>query len=327
MGNRLLSLSVLTAVGVVLCSCGEADFKRISGQSAATINGGEIGEKILLHQALAHELSAHQLDDVLSGNGNTLPGQQVERAAARVLGQIIDQELLAQKALEARLDRDRQVMQAIEDAKRQILAQAYIERAVVAASSKEDGEDVRTFYKENPALFERRRIYRVLELAVVAPPEQVDALTEAVADAKSASEVARWLNSRKLPFSIATKSRPAEQIPMKILRQISEMHDGQFTVFRTARGASVVHLVQSRESPLSEQQATPIIERYLLNRKRIDIAQAELRKLREQAKLEYGRAEPEPVHTKTVAQSVARLQSATAKAEMASTASNFTRSK
>jgi len=46
MGNRLLSLLILTAVVVVLCSCGEADFKRISGQSAATINGGEIGEKI-----------------------------------------------------------------------------------------------------------------------------------------------------------------------------------------------------------------------------------------------------------------------------------------
>ncbi|HEV8261150.1 MAG TPA: EpsD family peptidyl-prolyl cis-trans isomerase [Burkholderiales bacterium] len=277
----------------------------MSDQSDAAINGGEIGEKILLHRALVHELSAHQLDDVHSRNSNASPGQ-AERAATRTLGQIIDQELLARKALEARLDRDRQVMQAIEDAKRQILAQAYIERAVVAASSI-DREDIKTFYKENPALFERRRIYRLLELAVVAPPEQVDALTEAAADAKSPGDVARWLNSRKLPFSIATKSRPAEQIPMKILRQVSEMRDGQFTVFRTARGASVVHLVQSTVSPLSEQQATPMIERYLLIRKRIDIAQAELRKLREQAKLEYGPAEP--VHPKAVAQSAARPQS------------------
>ena len=46
-----------------------------------------------------------------------------------------------QKALKHKLDRDPQVMQAIEDAKRQILARAYIERAA-AASSMESWEEI-----------------------------------------------------------------------------------------------------------------------------------------------------------------------------------------
>ena len=177
-------------------------------------------------------------------------------------------------------------MQAIEDAKRQILAQAYIERAA-AAWSTESREEIRKFYQENPALFERRRIYRVHELAVVAPREKLDALKAATAGAKSLQDVTVWLKSQKLAFQVAISNRPAEQIPLNILPQLFEMREGQIAVIPTSRGASVVQLLQAQEASLSEQQATPIIEQYLQSRKRLAVAQAEVRKLREQARIEY----------------------------------------
>src|SRR2546426_579815 len=206
--------------------------------------------------------------------------------AAETLEQIIDQELLVQKALKDKLDRDPQVMMSIEDAKRQILARAYIERAF-AASSTESREEIRKFYQENPALFERRRIYRVQELAVVAPREKLDALKAATAGAKSLQDVTGWLKSQKLAFQVAISNRPAEQIPLNMLPQLFEMHDGQIAVIPTSRGASVVQLLQAQEASLSEQQATPVIERYLHSRKQLAVAQAEVRKLREKARIEY----------------------------------------
>jgi EpsD family peptidyl-prolyl cis-trans isomerase len=271
MVKRRLCLSVLIALVVALSSCGKADVKKASGQIVAKVNGDEI--------------SVHQINSVIA-RSNDIPPAEAKQAAAQTLERIIDQELLVQKALKDKLDRDPQVMQAIEDAKRQILAQAYIERAA-AASSTESPEEIRKFYQENPALFEQRRIYRVHELLVVAPREKLDALKAATAGAKNLQDVAGWLKSQKLAFQVAISNRPAEQIPLNMLPRVFEMREGQIAVIPTSRGASVVQLLQAQEASLGEQQATPLIERYLQSRKQLAVAQAEVRKLREKARIEY----------------------------------------
>ena len=263
--------SLLIALVLALSSCGKDGVKKASGQVVAKVNGDEI--------------SVHQVNNAMARSNEIAP-DEAKQAAAQTLERIIDQELLVQKALKNKLDRDPQVMQAIEDAKRQILARAYIERAV-PASSTENGEEIRKFYQDNPALFERRRIYRVHELAVVAPRENLDALKAATAKAKSVEDVAGWLKSQKLAFQVAISNRPAEQIPMDILAHVFEMRQGQIAVIPTLRGASVVQLLQAQEASLSEQQAKPIIERYLQSRAVLATAQAEVKKLREQARIEY----------------------------------------
>lgn len=54
-----------------------------------------------------------------------------------------------------------------------------------------------------------------------------------------------------------------------------------------APGAIVLQRVQAEDAPLSERQATPIIEQFLGGRRRPDAAREEVRKLREQANIEY----------------------------------------
>src|SRR5216683_8338072 len=184
--KRHLCLSVLIALAVALSSCGRADVKKTSGQIVAKVNGDEI--------------SVHQINNAIA-RGNDIPPDEAKQASAQTLERIIDQELLVQKAFKDKLDRDPQVMQSIEDAKRQILARAYIERA--AASSTESWGEIRQFYQENPALFERRRIYRLHELVVEAPREKLDALKAATAGAKSLQDITGWLKSQKLVFHVA----------------------------------------------------------------------------------------------------------------------------
>ena len=263
--------AVLMAISVALSACGKTDANRASGQIAAIVNGEEI--------------SVHRVNGTIA-RGNDLPPGEAGAAAAQALQRVIDQELLVQKALKAKLDRDPQVMQALEDAKRQILARAYLDRVVTAAPAKSE-EQIAAFYKENPALFERRRIYHLHELVVAAPQEKLGALQAAAAAAKSMDEVAGWLKSRELPFTVVTASKAAEQIPLEILPRVLEMRDGQIAVFSTARGTSVVQVLRSEQAPLSGQEAAPVIERFLLNRKRLELARAEVGKLREQAKIEY----------------------------------------
>jgi EpsD family peptidyl-prolyl cis-trans isomerase len=207
-------------------------------------------------------------------------------AGAQSLEKIIDRELLVQKALAAGLDRDPQVMQSIEDSRRQLLAQAYLERAA-AAAPRSSSEEVRSFYAGHPALFAERRIYRLRELAVSAPAELVDVLRAEAARAADLDEVAAWLRQRNARFTAVNVTQPAEQVPLSQLPELARMRAGEIAVFGTPGGASVVQLVHAEEAPLTEPQAAPVIEQFLAARRRMELAAAEVRRLRERARIEY----------------------------------------
>jgi EpsD family peptidyl-prolyl cis-trans isomerase len=240
--------------------CERAAADRPGAQLVAKVNGTEIS---------IHELRAGS------------PG-----AVAQALEKVIDRELLVQKALEAKLDRDPQILQSIENARRQLLAQAYLERAASAAAGS-TRDEVRAFYAENPALFAERRIYRLRELLVSAPAEMIDVLRAEAAKARDLEEVAAWLRSRNAKHSVDGLTQPAEQLPLSFVPQLARMKQGEIAVFATPLGASVIQLVHAEDAPLSEQQAAPLIEQFLAGRKRLETAAAEVKRLREVATIEY----------------------------------------
>jgi EpsD family peptidyl-prolyl cis-trans isomerase len=206
--------------------------------------------------------------------------------AAQALEKVIESELLVQQALAARLDRDPEVARSIEQARREVLAQAWLERASGAGGGA-SRDEVRAFYRENPALFAERRIYRLRELAVSASPETVEALRAEAARARSIDEVAAWLRSRGAQPSVASLTQPAEQLPLAFLPRLARMQPGEIALFSTPRGASVIELVRAEPAPLGEAQAAPLIEQFLAGRRRLEAAATEVKRLREIATIEY----------------------------------------
>jgi EpsD family peptidyl-prolyl cis-trans isomerase len=206
--------------------------------------------------------------------------------AAQTLETIIDRELLAQKALEAGLERDPLVAQSIDHARRQLLAQAWIERSS-GAVAKPTAEEIRGFYQENEALFAHRRIYRLHEVVVAAPAEMFDVLRAEAARAADVEEVMAWLRARNAKFSEVHLTQPAEQLPLRYLPQLARMKQGEIAVFASPLGAAVVQLIHASDAPLTEQQAAPVIEPFLAGRKRMEVAAAEVRRLRDSARIEY----------------------------------------
>jgi EpsD family peptidyl-prolyl cis-trans isomerase len=199
---------------------------------------------------------------------------------------VIDRELLVQTALEAGLERDPQVAADIDNARREVLAQAYVERAARERAAP-TRDEVRAFYAENPALFAERRIYRTRELVVSTNPEMIEVLRAEVARAADLDEVAAWLKSRNARTRMATQTQPAEEVPLAFLPQLANLEPGALTVFATPLGASVVQLVYSESAPLAYEQASPLIESFLAGRKRLAVAQDEVKRLRETARIEY----------------------------------------
>jgi EpsD family peptidyl-prolyl cis-trans isomerase len=209
--------------------------------------------------------------------------------AAQALERVIDRELLVQRALAAHLDRDAEVMEAIENARRQVLANAYLERSAFAQQSAAGSsrDEVRAFYQENPALFAERRLYRLRELAVQGSADLVDVLRAEAARARGLDALAAWLRARNAAYRIEALSQPAEQLPLAYLPQLARMKPGELAVFATPAGASVIELVHAEPAPLAEAQAAPLIEQFLAGRRRLETAAAEVKRLRETATIEY----------------------------------------
>jgi EpsD family peptidyl-prolyl cis-trans isomerase len=265
---------LLAVLLVTPAACEKAVADRSGAQLAVRVNGTGIS---------VHEVRGAP---AYAGAGPTYAGAGPTAAEAAALEKIIDRELLVQQALAAKLDRDPQVADAIENARRQVLAQAYLERSVSAAGGS-TRDEVRAFYAENPALFAERRIYRLRSLEVVAPAEMIDVLRAEAARARELEELAAWLRARNAVFSIDALTQPAERLPLSFLPRLSRMKPGEIAVFATPRGASVVQLAHAEAAPLAEPQAAALIEQFLAGRRRLETAAAEVKRLREVATIEY----------------------------------------
>src|SRR3954468_9895932 len=253
--------AVAVLLATLLCSCGKGKSQEII---AARVNGSEIS-----------------LSDVRSALGRVPSG-----APDKALEALIEEELFAQKALANRLNERSVVAQALRAARRQILAQAYLQQVIASASS-DDKQAIRAYYEEHPQLFAERRSYRIFELSFSAGMVELPRLEEKLRSTHHLSDVADWLRARNVRFRLDAGTRVPEQIPADLLERIASMHEGDMQVWRSGDTAFVVQLAQSESAPVSEIQALPAIERHLLAKNRLDGATAALKNLRAAAKIEY----------------------------------------
>jgi EpsD family peptidyl-prolyl cis-trans isomerase len=263
------------AAGVLLAGCGE---KRAgTTEVAAKVN--------------RQELTVQQVESVLQQQRNLRP-EQAEAVRRQILERLIDQQLALQKAEESKLDRDPRVMQQLELARREVLARAYVDR-VGEAAPKPSPEDIKKYYDEKPALFRERRVYSIQEIAIEARPDQIDELRARLAAAKNINEFVEFLKGAGYRFGGNQAVRAAEQLPLNTLEAVARLQDGQALLIPTPQGAQAVVLAGSRTQPVSEEQARPAIEQFLLNERRRKLVEEDLKTLRGAATIEYlGRFAP-----------------------------------
>jgi len=274
MAKRLIhpraTLLAIVAAATLLAACG-GDKGDKASQTAAKVN--------------KEEITVHQINFVLQRQPGLKP-EQAEAASRQVLERLIDQELAVQKAQEQKLDRDPRVVQQIEAAKREIIARAYVER-IGESVSKPSNEEIAAYYNEKPALFKERRIYSLQELQIEAKPEQFDGVRAKLAASKSLNEFAEYLKSNDIRFAGNQAVRAAEQLPLANLDNIAKMKDGDSMISQAPNGLAVLFLVGSRSQPVDEVRARPAIEAFLLNQRKGEAAQKDIKALRESSKIEY----------------------------------------
>jgi EpsD family peptidyl-prolyl cis-trans isomerase len=269
------ALPVLTALLLALApttGCGKKEDAKVATQVAARVNSDEI--------------TVHQINYILARNENITP-EVAAQAKREILDRLIDQHLARQKAIEKKLDRSPSVMQAIEAAKSEILARAYLEQ-IAADIPKTATWEVQEYYKDHPELFAQRRLFNLEELAFVAKSDVATALDEELSQVRSMQEIADWLQSRGVKFVINRGIRAAEQIPIEILPEVQAMKEGQIQLFATeSERFQVIRVVAYKVEPVDEATAAPRIQQYLSNLRTSEVLAKEMKKIKEQAKIEY----------------------------------------
>lgn len=269
-GRSPVSLVAVLAAAALLAACGGSN-KETASQTAAKVN--------------KEEITVHQINFVLQQQRGIKP-EQVDAASHQILERLIDQELAVQKAEELKLDRDPRVVQQLEAAKREIIARAYVEK-VGEAATKPTAAEVSKYYDDNPALFKERRIYNLQELAIEAKPEQVAELKAKLGAAKNISDFIETLKAEGYRYTANQAVRAAEQLPLANLGTFAAMKDGQAMLNATPTGAQVIVLAGSRSQPVTLEQATPAIELFLVNERKRDLINKDMKAMRDGAKIEY----------------------------------------
>jgi len=231
------------------------------------------------------ELTVSQVNYALQRIPN-LDKDQSKAASLQVIRNLVDQEVLAQKAQSEKLDRDPVVVQALDAARRQIMAEVYMTRKLGTPAEPTDAE-VTDYFNKHPELFTKRKIYRLQELSIKAPKEKQEAIRKQLADSKTLGDFAAWLKDEKYPVQASQGVKPAEQLPQALLPKLAEMPDGQAMVVNTPEGLLVILLADSQVQPVTLEQAKPAIARLLQNEARQKAAKAELDKVKAEAKIEY----------------------------------------
>ena len=194
-------------------------------------------------------------------NAEVITVQELEAARRRdnlggaTLERLVDQRLARQHALEQGLERSPQIAQALESAKTEILARAY-RQLIAEAQPRPTPAEIHRYHDEHPELFARRRIYSL---------ESLDAR-----------------------FGINRSTLAAEQLPLELVSRLQAMEPGDVLgIDDGAGGAVALRIVAARLVPLDEASAAPLIEKFLLARRSSEALDAEMKRLRAKARIEY----------------------------------------
>lgn len=266
------TLAILVLSSLVMTACGERPpEKKAATQVAAKVNGGEV--------------SVHQINFVLQRMPN-IPQAQIEAAKHQVLENLVDQELAVQQALEAKLERTPEVMQALETARREVLARAYLEQAA-NAKAKPGTEDIKRYYAEHPELFANRKIYRLEEVIFASTPENLASVKDQLAKGRTTAEIVTSLKAAGVELGGGVSVKSAEQLSLDLVPKLAAAKEGQSQVIENGPRAAIVTVLGAKSEPIDEAKATPVIESFLNNKQKAELAREAIKQLREKGKIEY----------------------------------------
>ncbi len=270
---RCFLASAIMALTLLVSGCNGKDAQTLTTQVAAKVG--------------SEEISIHQINQVLSRSTMAISApQSVQALRADVLEKLIDQQLVVEQAIEARLHRSPEVLAQIDAARREVLARAYVQQ-LTNTIPKPAIEESRKYFRDHPQLFSERRVFSLQEIQLTPDSGVAEQVREQLAGGKSMGDVAAWLKAHDIPFGSGAVTRAAEQIPLDLLARLQAFKDGQSAIVETPRGVTVLRITSSQAAPVTEEAALPRIEQFLMNQRGAEALGQTMKRLRAKATVIY----------------------------------------
>ncbi len=279
---RTLVMTTVFALSLAACASEEGDAQAPT-QVAAKVGGSEI--------------SVHQINQVLGRTPMRDSSKEtLQLASNQILERLIDQQLAVDAATEAKLHRSPEVVSAIEAARNEVLARAYLQK--ITAAAKATPEEIKKYFTDNPALFAERRAFNLQEIRIADTGSVLPELRVLAEQGRPIEEMANLLRARQVPFTGGAAVRNAEQIPLELLPRLHALKDGQRLIMDNGQRATLIRIASSQQVPVSEEQARAGIEQFLNNRRATETITQEIKRLREAHPVtymgEFGKPAPAP---------------------------------
>ena len=267
LNKRALCGVLILAAVVGLSACGSKEKK--AGQSFVKVNGVEI--------------TVLQLNDELKFAG--VRAEQQEAASKQLLESLVDRQLILDEAIRNKMDRTPEVMQAIERAKAQIIAQAYL-KSVTSKIAKPSKAEINDYYQKHPEFFAQRKEFILKQLAF-ANTSFSDELRSFMDSAQSLDEVAAWMDKHGVKYARGQTTRSSADLPEQVVAKLLGMQKGKLFLASEGNNRVLSMLIAVNDSPVTALNAEPQIEQFLSNKKSKDAVETEIAHLRSIAKIEY----------------------------------------
>jgi EpsD family peptidyl-prolyl cis-trans isomerase len=264
---QLNKAALLIAAASLLSGCGAHSSSKGASQVVAQVND--------------QSLTVLQLNQALQRAGIDTANPQAIKAA---IDSLVDEELLVQQAVKNQLDRDPSVVQAIDQARRRVLAQTYAER-MLYPKTPVTLADEEQYYRGHQPLFEHRRLYR-LTVFTVQEADLTGGLSGDLDKTHSVDEVRNVLERHEIKYETQQLTPAAEDLPLDKLDQFAKAEVGDLLIAGRGDGkTSLLAVVGVEERPLSFEHAKPVIERYLTTMRNKEATDAYLKRVKETARI------------------------------------------
>ena len=265
--NHVMCVVLVLVTTVVFSACGSKEKK--AGQALVRVDGAEI--------------TVLQINDELKHAG--VKAEQQEAATKQLLEKLIDRQLILAEAFRNKIDRSPGVILAIERAKAQIIAQAYLE-SIVSKITKPSKVEIDQYFQKHPEYFTHRKQFDMQQL-IVATKDFSDELKLAINSAKSLDEVAAWLDRHGVKYARGQLSRTTSDLPELMVAKLKGMKKGELFIVNEGENSMLNSITDIKDSPVTFENASSQIEQYLSNKKAREAAEEEIKHLRSSAKIEY----------------------------------------
>ncbi len=268
--TRIALVAAVVVAGLALGACTKKN-KDSATQAAAKVNGTEI--------------TVHQINYVLQRERGVRP-ENLDAASRQALERLIDLQLVVQKAESQKLDKDPEAKQAMDAARREVLARAYGEQLAQSVPAATD-EVLKKFYDDNDMLFAHRKVITATDFAAKVPADKIPALKAKVDAGAGKADIEAWFKAADIVPRTSSGPRSPEQMPPQMALALTQAKVGTGRMESSGEQVRIMFVDSVQEQPVTFEQAKPRIAMMMGGDSRRKSVEASFQALKTASKIEY----------------------------------------